>query len=404
VVLAGRAPVARWPGIRPATVVGGVLLVRAALEELFWRGLVLGAAARAIPATGALALSSACFAYAHRRRVHVLTGGAFGALYLATGRLAAPIAAHGLYNLIVWVDGRRADATPSPAPAAELRSVSKRFGAALALDGVDLQLRSGEIVALVGPNGAGKSTVVALLLGLRRPDAGRALVGGREARDSRARVRLGAMPQEVDAPPTLKVREILELVRAHYPSPLASAPLLERFDLAHLASRQAGGLSGGERRRLAVALALAGDASVLVLDEPTAGLDVASRRALWEAVAEHRERGGSTLLTTHYLEEASALADRVVVIGEGRILAEGSVREVRSRLTTARVRLPTASIPALAGAVSVERTPAGTTILTDDAGALLRELVAADVPLEGIEVHQPTLEDAVVALAEGTAP
>src|SRR5262249_31248672 len=144
--------------------------------------------------------------------------------------------------------------------------------------------------------------------------------------------RLGSMPQEVDVPPTLTVREVLGLVQAHYPDPPPAEPLLERFDLSRLAARQAGGLSGGERRRLAVARPLAGRPQTLVLAEPTAGLDVASRRALWQAVAALRDAGGAVLLTTHYLEEAAALADRVVVIADGQIVVEGSVDEVRLRL------------------------------------------------------------------------
>ncbi|HEY2937262.1 MAG TPA: ATP-binding cassette domain-containing protein [Gaiellaceae bacterium] len=401
VALAGRAPRLQWPGSRRTAVVGGVLFVRAALEELFWRGLVLGAVAGAIVAPGALALSSIGFAYAHRRCRHAVSGGAFGALYLATGRLVAPIAAHGLYNLIVWADRHQVTEAAPRAAAAELRAASKRFGDAVSLEAVDLEVRAGEIVALLGPNGAGKSTAVSLLLGLRRPGSGRAFVFGRDPRDPVARRQLGSMPQEVDVSPTLTVREIVGLVRAHFPNPAPLEPLLERFDLTGLAARQGGGLSGGERRRLAVALAFAGRPRLLVLDEPTAGLDVASRRALWEAVADHRERGGAVLLTTHYLEEAAALADRVAVIARGRIVAEGSVDDVRSRLTTARVWLRTTSLPALAHALRVDRSAAGTTIQTDDPAALLRELVAREVPLDGIEVRQPTLEDAVLELADG---
>src|SRR5204862_2582016 len=136
VALAGRLPRPRWPGSRRTLVVGAVLLARAGLEELFWRSLVLGAGVRAVPGPGALALSSAGFAYVHRRKRHVLTGGAFGLLYLASGRLAAPIAAHGLYNVLVWMDGRRGiEPTPEQAAAADLRAVSTRFAAPLALDG-----------------------------------------------------------------------------------------------------------------------------------------------------------------------------------------------------------------------------------------------------------------------------
>jgi len=202
----------------------------------------------------------------------------------------------------------------------------------------------------------------------------------------------------------LTVREIVRLVQAHYPDPAPAGLLLERFDLARLGSRQAGALSGGERRRLAVALALAGRPSTLVLDEPTAGLDVASRRRLWEALTGLRDAGGAVLMTTHYLEEAAALADRVVVIAAGRIVVDGSVDGVASRLSTARVTLRATSLPALVHASRVRRSASGATIETDDPGALLCELVAREVPLDGIEVRQPTLEDAVLALADEAAP
>ena len=215
-----------------------------------------------------------------------------------------------------------------PLPA-ELAGVEKRLGPNRALAGVDLVLREGEVLALLGPNGAGKTTAVGILLGLRRPDAGTARVFGRDPRLPHARRPLGSTPQEVSFPPTLRVREVIALVRAHYEAPAPLEELVDRFGLARLSGRQAGGLSTGERRRLALALAFAGRPRAVLLDEPTTGLDVESRRAIWSHVLEFSAAGGSVLLTNHSLEEAEALATRIAVIHLGRVVATGSVDDIR---------------------------------------------------------------------------
>jgi ABC-2 type transport system ATP-binding protein len=208
--------------------------------------------------------------------------------------------------------------------AAALRSVSKRYGAVPALDRLELEVGVGEVLALLGPNGAGKTTALSILLGLRRPDAGRAELFGADPVRPAARASIGVTPQECGFPPTLRVREIVDFVRAHFADPVPAAELLERFGLAAVGARQAGGLSGGGRRRLSVALAFAGRPRAVFLDEPTAGLDVEARRALWAEVSRYAEGGGTVLLTTHHLEEAQALASRVVLLASGRVVAEGS--------------------------------------------------------------------------------
>jgi ABC-2 type transport system ATP-binding protein len=215
--------------------------------------------------------------------------------------------------------------------AAALRGVTKRFGAVLALDAVDLEVRAGELLALLGPNGAGKTTALSILLGLRRPDRGRAELFGRDPRCPEARAAVGVTPQESGFPPTLRVGEIVELVQAHFASPPPTSELLARFGLAQLGRRQAGGLSGGERRRLSVALAFAGRPRAVFLDEPTAGLDVESRRDVWRELEEYAAGGGTVLLTTHHLDEAEALASRVLLLAGGRLVAEGSPRELAAR-------------------------------------------------------------------------
>jgi ABC-2 type transport system ATP-binding protein len=209
--------------------------------------------------------------------------------------------------------------------------VTKRFGATCALDAVTFEVRAGEVLALLGPNGAGKTTALSLLLGLRRPDAGSVDLFGRNPRSPPARSAVGVTPQEDGFPPTLRIREIVDLVSAHFADPIPRDEVLDRFGLRPLARRQAGGLSGGERRRLSVALAFVGRPRLLVLDEPTAGLDVASRRAVWSEVAAYAAGSGTVLLTTHHLEEAEALASRVVVLSAGRVVADGALADLASR-------------------------------------------------------------------------
>jgi ABC-2 type transport system ATP-binding protein len=203
--------------------------------------------------------------------------------------------------------------------AAALRSVTKRFGAVL------------------GPNGAGKTTALAILLGLRRPDRGRAQLFGDDPRLPSARAAIGVTPQECGFPPTLRVVEILDLVRAHFPCPAARDDLLDRFRLAGVARRQAGGLSGGEQRRLALALAFAGRPRALFLDEPTSGLDVDARRAVWREIELYASGGGTVLVTTHQLDEAEALATRIVLLSGGRVAAQGDVAELVACTGTARL-------------------------------------------------------------------
>jgi ABC-2 type transport system ATP-binding protein len=208
--------------------------------------------------------------------------------------------------------------------AAALIGVTKRFGSLVALNDVDLELRGGEVLALLGPNGAGKTTALSVILGLRRPDRGRAELLGTAPRDRGARAAIGVTPQEAGFPPTLRVHEIVDLVRAHFATPVPTAELLARFGLAHCGRRQVGGLSGGERRGLSVALAFVGRPLVVFLDEPTTGLDVEARRSLWQKLHAYAAAGGTILLTTHYLEEAEAVATRVALLARGRIVAEGS--------------------------------------------------------------------------------
>src|ERR1700728_176588 len=217
---------------------------------------------------------------------------------------------------------------------ASLENVNKNYGSVRALHGVDFRVRAGEVVALLGPNGAGKTTAVKLLLGLMQPNAGRVRVFAGDPTNPENRMRTGAMLQVGRVPETLRVREHIDLFSAYYEKPMASAEILAAAGLEKLRDRKFGDLSGGQKQRVLFALAICGNPDLLFLDEPTVGLDVESRRTLWAHIRGVVKRGGSVLLTTHYLEEADALAHRVAVIDRGRIAAEGTPAEIKAQTRT----------------------------------------------------------------------
>ena len=276
--------------------------------------------------------------------------------------------------------------------AAELDAVTKRFGTVTALAAVTLALEQGDVLALLGPNGAGKSTAIAVLLGLRVPDAGTARLFGLDPRRAEARREVGVAPQETAFPPMLRVAEVLELVRRHYAAPLAPHALSERFGLGRLLRRQLGGLSGGERRLVAVALAFAGRPRLVLLDEPTASLDAEARLRVWNATRAHARAGGTVLLTTHHVDEAEALARRVVLLEAGTVVADGSVGELKRAAGLTRVSFrvsPRLKLP--------EALRDGDTMCADveDAGAFVASLVRRGVELAALEVRPLTLEEAI---------
>jgi ABC-type multidrug transport system ATPase subunit/membrane protease YdiL (CAAX protease family) len=327
--------------VTPVSVAAALVVAAVGMsEEATWRAFAL---ARLAPIAGlwpAAAVTTACFAATHvpalRVRgatVQLLTGAVFGTLFVATGSLVACALAHGSYNILAVLGRAR------PATAVTFRRVEKRFGGRVALHPLDLTVERGELVALLGPNGAGKTTFGNLVLGLRRPDRGDVRVFGRDPRHWRARSAVGSTPQEMGFPPTLRGREILELARAHWPSPSSLSLLIDRFGLADVIARQTGALSGGQRRRLALALAFAGDPDLVVLDEPTTGLDVEARRSAWEAITAFRAAGGTVLLATNQLDEADALAQRVVVLSKGTVLADGARASLGRDLERAFVEL-----------------------------------------------------------------
>jgi ABC-2 type transport system ATP-binding protein len=286
--------------------------------------------------------------------------------------------------------------------AAQLIDATKKYGAVEALKGVSLDIELGDVVAMLGPNGAGKTTSISLLLGLRQPTSGKALLFGLNPTDINARSRIGVMLQESGIPTMLKVRELVDLFRSYYPKPMASDRAIAMAGLEEKANALVKELSGGQRQRLYFALAVCGDPEVLFLDEPTVGMDVEGRRSFIERIAEFAHLGRTVVLTTHYLEEADQLAKRVIVIDRGLVIADASPQEIKSKVAGKRVRFTAVALADkdLEGLPITTSTIADHTVqlLTNQPEAVLRELFRRGVELSDLEVSGADLEDAFISL------
>jgi ABC-2 type transport system ATP-binding protein len=287
-------------------------------------------------------------------------------------------------------------------PVARLAGAVKRYGSLTALDGADLVVRRGELLALLGPNGAGKSTAISLMLGLIRPDSGSVELFGMDPQKIEARRRIGVMLQSATLPLTLRVGELLRLTASYYPAPRPLAESAELAGITDLLQRPYGKLSGGQQRRVQFALALCGRPQLLFLDEPTVGMDIDARQKLWSAIRRLIAEGCAVLLTTHYLEEAEALADRVCVMAHGKMIHEGTVDELRARVALKRIRCVTASaienIRAWSDVVEARQEGQHLHITTADAESVVRRLLDADPQLRELEVHRAGLAEAFTEL------
>ncbi len=297
----------------------------------------------------------------------------------------------------------RKPASGSGQTVATVRNLVKVYDKHRALDNISFELRRGEIVALLGPNGAGKTTAIRTLLGLTRQTSGEVLLFGQSPRERTGRLRTGAMLQIGRMPESLRVREHIDLFRSYYPNPLPASEVLSIAGLTGIADKLFGQLSGGQKQRMLFALALCGDPDLLFLDEPTLGMDIEARRALWEQVRLLAARGKTILLTTHYLPEAEALATRVLVLQAGRIVAEGTPAELKGRVQMSTVRCRTTvaanvlrALPGVSDVKPGEGT--GVVLLTTEPEALLRALLPLDAELSGLEVTGTAFEDAFLAL------
>jgi len=293
-----------------------------------------------------------------------------------------------------------------PAPVIQVSGMRMSYGDVEAVRGIDLQVSEGEVFAFLGPNGAGKTTTVEVLEGYRTPTAGEIEVLGVDPRaPTRAwRERLGIVLQECRMEPQLSVRETLELYAGYFPNPRSIDETIEVVGLTEKTDARAGHLSGGQQRRLDVGVALVGDPELLFLDEPTTGFDPSARRQAWDVISNLSSLGKTIFLTTHYLDEAQRLADRVAIIVAGRIVAEGPPDQLGDGAATSeiRFRVPTSVDPASIPLTGIEVDSRVATLRTAEPVKALHELtgwaLARGVDLAALEVGAPTLEDVYLEL------
>ena len=277
-----------------------------------------------------------------------------------------------------------------------IRAASKRYGEIRALDGIDLEVGAGQVVALLGPNGAGKTTLIRSIVGLQKLDAGEIRVLGHAAGSMESRLEMGVMLQDVDPPEALTSSELLALFSSFYADPYPASFVVEIAGLDDIEKRRYGRLSGGQKRRVQLALALCGSPKLIILDEPTTYMDTASKRQFWKVVEEMREQGKTVLLVTHQMTEVEALASRVVVLHEGGVVADGEVSSFRSAFSLSKVVCVTSLAPSAVADLPAAKRTAGVgrklEILTERSDELVRELLASDPQVRELEVTQPSLE------------
>ncbi|MBE1583113.1 ABC transporter ATP-binding protein [Nonomuraea angiospora] len=293
--------------------------------------------------------------------------------------------------------------------ALELKAVSRRYGATVALNGVDLDVEQGQAVAVLGPNGAGKTTMLSIALGLLSPDEGTARVFGRLPAEALKRGEVGALLQDAGLLDDVRVAELVAAVAGMYPRPMPVERVMQAAGVQDLAGRRVGRLSGGQQQRVRFALALAGDPALLVLDEPTVGLDVESRRALWQEVRARTAAGRTVVFATHYLTEADDYADRIVLLADGEIVADGPVDAIKSLVGGTEIRFRTdrtdvSRFERLPGVRQVRIEGRTVALRTGDSDATLRTLFAtfdAFDDVRDVRTASTDLESAFVSLTGG---
>ncbi|WP_123040739.1 ABC transporter ATP-binding protein [Cohnella candidum] len=292
--------------------------------------------------------------------------------------------------------------------AIQLERVTKTYKGKKAVDDLSLTVEAGTVLALLGPNGAGKTTTISMILGLQQPTSGKVTMLGGSPRDARVRDRIGAMLQDISVIDNLKVSETIDLFRSYYSKPLPLEQLLLISGLTGEKDKMATALSGGQQRRLGFAMAAAGDPDIIFLDEPTVGMDVTSRQLFWDTIRAMAARGKTVVLTTHYLEEADSLADRIVVINHGKLIADGTPAEIKASTTgrvisfTAGAGVTAESLRNLPGIADQEWNGRRVKLFSGDTDRLIRTLIERGVDMRDIEIQSGGLEDAFQALVQSS--
>lgn len=294
-------------------------------------------------------------------------------------------------------------------PAFRFEGVTHRYGNHVALDDLNLEVERGQTLALLGPNGAGKSTTISVLLGLLSPQAGTVEVLGTSPRHAVAQGRVGAMLQTGTGsglPPGVRVGKLLHLVRRLYCRPAPFDLVVERAGIEGLLRRRTQQLSGGEAQRVRFAIAIAGDPELIFFDEPTSAMDVESRRSFWRMIRKFGHEGRTTVFATHHMQEADEIADRVVVINHGHVVADGPGVAIKAAVTARRLRFVSeepdqAILDSLEGVTDVEVRGKGVVLDSMDADATVRALVKSGIAFSDLELTGAGLEEAFIALTEG---
>ncbi|PEJ30684.1 ABC transporter ATP-binding protein [Bacillus pseudomycoides] len=282
----------------------------------------------------------------------------------------------------------------------EVNGVSKTFKHKKAVNNVSFHVEKGQIVALLGPNGAGKTTTISMMLGLKDPSEGSVSIFGRSPKQRAVRNRLGAMLQEVSVIDSISVEEAIDLFRSYYTNPVAKETLLQLSNLESEKRQRCEKLSGGQKRRLNFALALAGNPDLLFLDEPTVGMDITSRKAFWETIRKLASEGKTIILTTHYLEEADALADRILLFANGEIIADGTPEEMKATISRKTIsfytkeKIPTDLLKGLPHVTAVQFHEPRVILTTDDTDATLQAIYKENLPVTDISVERGSLDEA----------
>ncbi|HLV97794.1 MAG TPA: ABC transporter ATP-binding protein [Ktedonobacterales bacterium] len=285
----------------------------------------------------------------------------------------------------------------------QMRGVTKTFGAVRAVDGIDVEIRRGETVALLGPNGAGKTTSISMLLGLLKPTAGTVAVFGQSPEQAIKHSLIGAMLQEGKLMSGVRVGEFLDFVRSLHPAPLSKEKLMDLASLGEIEHRRVDRLSGGQTQRVRFAMAIAGNPQLLLLDEPTAAMDVEARRDFWTSMHAYAAEGHTILFATHYLEEAETSASRLIIIARGHVIADGTVPEIQARYGEPRVTFTLQEEGAkgfeqFPGVHRVEVVDQHVTLHTSNPDATARALVASAIPWKDLEVKSTDLEETFIKL------
>jgi ABC-2 type transport system ATP-binding protein len=305
-------------------------------------------------------------------------------------------------------DPGRAGTNETDVPAVAVAGLTRRFGSVLAVDALNLVVARGQTLALLGPNGAGKTTTISMLLGLSTPDAGTIEIFGASPAAAATRGLVGAMLQDGGMMPGVLVGELLAMVRGLYSEPFALDAVIDIAQLRGLERRRVDRLSGGQAQRLRLAMALIGDPQLLVLDEPTAAMDVETRRSFWHAMEGFTARGRTILFSTHYIEEADVAADRIVMMARGRVVADGTPAAIKDSVGLRVIRFSIAGtsitgLEALPGAVSATAHGSRVELRCRDTDAALRALLASRPDAHDIEVAGIALEDAFITITDGIA-